>query len=526
MKDKSHKSHKNHKMPEKLAPWISCTACGVLLGLTQTAGFPGVLTPSLLLGTAFFFLVKARRFSEFLRSSLLFLGTYYFTQNSFLITFYPNIPVSKPLAVTAATAAAVIMTLWALLLMMIPLAFGYFFKNMILRSAALPFLFVLGEHIQEHSPPFAFPWSRLEHSLLGHPTLLQSSKYLGGSFPAFVIAATASLAALALAKRHDRKTSASALITAAALFCANAAWGTVIEHTFDKDAGESIDCMIIQTSVEGNDKDYLSPEDISVRIAQLINENIRPETKLVLMPETAIPTHYQENSSTFTRFSGIAKTTGASIAVGCFTENGDDVYNSVMIFEPDGTVSPCYDKTVLVPFGEYAPIFKKIFGGGEISPAKDSAPIDTPLGKLGVMICLESIYSDISNSQTSNGAQLILIPTNDSWFGNSFGRDIHFRHSVMRAIESGKYVVRAGNCGISAFISPLGEIITAEYSKNEAVLHSKVRLRTQPTPYSLHGDLIMIPSIAVFLWGAALATYRLIDRRKKFKIKKSKKTAE
>ncbi len=502
---------------KRSAPYLICAVCAVLLGLVQVSGFPAAVTPMVIFAPFFAVLISRKSFGRYFRSAGLFCLIYYFIQNSFLLTFYPNIPVATPLAVLAVIAATVIMTLWAAVLMLAPLSFGYFFKNTYLKAVSVAMLFVLGEHIQELSPPFAFPWSRVECTLTSHPVLLLPSRYLGASFCALTaVLLPAALLAAAFLKRKTSKAPALVL-AAAAVFGLNACWGLLIKNgEVSADKGKTIDCMIVQSSVEGGTKDYLTSEDIAFRLEELISENIRPGTELILVPETAVPTDYSEESLMFRRFSQLAEKSGAVLILGCFTENGQGgSCNSLMAFEPDGSISGSYSKNVLVPFGEYAPIFKDIFGSGEISPAPEDSPslIECSLGKLGALICIESIYSDIPRRQAAQGAQLILIPTNDSWFGSSFGRSMHFRHSVIRAVESGKYVVRSGNCGISAFISPTGQVLSAEYSKKEAVLFGEVSLDGSPAPYATLGDLIIIPAGAFLLMGIILAAKKLVSAK-------------
>jgi apolipoprotein N-acyltransferase len=124
---------------------------------------------------------------------------------------------------------------------------------------------------------------------------------------------------------------------------------------------------------------------------------------------------------------------------------------------------PPYRKSFLVPIVERVPFvnprwFKglKYFGG--YGRGKNTKPFQLSFGKVGVLICYESIFPQRSREFRREGADLIVNITNDAWFGKSLAPYQHEAHMALRAIENRVGVVRAANTGISAYIDPLGRI--------------------------------------------------------------------
>lgn len=112
------------------------------------------------------------------------------------------------------------------------------------------------------------------------------------------------------------------------------------------------------------------------------------------------------------------------------------------------------------------------------------------------------------------------ISTNDSWFGKSYARFAHFRHSIMRAVESGRYTVRAGNCGISAIISPWGDLVVSETRPVKSAVTADIKLLKNKNLYITLGDIIILPGFIL----SALSLLKLIIqyfKKLKFKLKKS-----
>ncbi|MBE6836802.1 MAG: apolipoprotein N-acyltransferase [Ruminococcus sp.] len=471
---------------------------GILSATVSLYNQLGLVIPLTLL-PFFFSLSHTHTFRIYMKKIVAFSLSYYLVLFSFLITTKDFLPFSYFISSMLATLAVILLSLWQSLWLCFSLTFGYFFKGRFSRPVAISFLFVLGEHFQEHNPLFTFAFTKLENSLAFFPYFIQPSAYLGGSFVALLILLTSSLLSVFVTRTNPPAVRYLSVVGAVSIVFLTFTFSAVRINTYDN-TGQAINGVIIQTSVEGEEKYDLTVNDATQNCAQLIEGSINHNTDLVLLPETSIP-EYIHKEKAFLKLLSLSQKNNAVIVTGCFSRNDENHYNSLVAINPDSTISTTYNKTFLVPFGEYAPFFKELFKFRNLSSATENHPLITPLGNFSCAVCIESIFSDITASQTKDGGEIILISTNDSWFGNSRGRNLHFAHSIMRAVECDKHLMRSGNCGISAFISPLGKITTADFSKNEGSISQTVYKNPYPSVYSVVGDVIVIPSLFIFGTG-------------------------
>ncbi len=190
---------------------------------------------------------------------------------------------------------------------------------------------------------------------------------------------------------------------------------------------------------------------------------------LIVWPETAIP--YLLNYADYTLSEISERARNVPVILGVNRESGGLYYNSLALLGPGGVPLETYDKRQLVPFGEYIP-------GGEVMAdlgihgfaARDGAAyaagqseelIDVPnIGPVLPLICYEGIFP--SMSQRAERPRLLLLITNDGWFGQGAGPKQHFAQARLRSIEQGIPMARVANTGITAMIdaagSPVAEI--------------------------------------------------------------------
>ena len=150
-------------------------------------------------------------------------------------------------------------------------------------------------------------------------------------------------------------------------------------------------------------------------------------------------------------------------------DDKNSFYNSMAVFNNKMEIIKSYNKVNLVPFGEFIPFenilsligLKTVTNSYQsFSSGKDRAPLNIKNNEIDLnllpLICYEIIYSGkLSKNQDFD---YIINISEDGWFGNSIGPKQHFSHSIFRSIESGKYIIRSANNGISAIINPIGVI--------------------------------------------------------------------
>tara|TARA_B100000676_G_C18045337_1_gene827528 strand:+ start:194 stop:1735 length:1542 start_codon:yes stop_codon:yes gene_type:complete len=194
---------------------------------------------------------------------------------------------------------------------------------------------------------------------------------------------------------------------------------------------------------------------------------------LFIWPEGIIPDTYQDElnlyKDIFTKYFDKNHLIALGITKREIQNKKYKYFNSFSIFDKELELKDSYNKIKLVPFGEFLPlekILKKIgfktitnniesFSRGEnrefFKIKKDNQEI-----KFLPLICYEIIYS--GNLTNDFNFDLILNISEDGWFGNSIGPEQHFSHSIFRAIENGKYILRSSNNGMAAIINPIGQI--------------------------------------------------------------------
>jgi apolipoprotein N-acyltransferase len=169
------------------------------------------------------------------------------------------------------------------------------------------------------------------------------------------------------------------------------------------------------------------------------------------------------------------------------------------------------DKIHLVPFGEYVPLAKLlpfvqklVVGVGDFSPGDSLAALDIGKGKVGVIVCFEVIFPDLSRSYVREGAQLLVNITNDGWYGRSSAPYQHLSMAVFRAVENGVPLVRAANTGISAIIDKKGKISLATPLFKEDYLVGEVILGKGGTVYTRIGDVFALVCLGIAMTIAVL----------------------
>ncbi|HTA39681.1 MAG TPA: apolipoprotein N-acyltransferase, partial [Candidatus Acidoferrales bacterium] len=201
----------------------------------------------------------------------------------------------------------------------------------------------------------------------------------------------------------------------------------------------------------------------------LTRQAIAQHAKLIVWPETVMTEAYGLNNDPLVmrRIGSLAREGNATIVAGSLEVTGRKGYDSLYIFQPDGSFVT-YRKRQLVPFAEHFP--GEAFLGwlpyvGTLSSRLDQGNVDgvypTAAGfSIGPLICWESTFADLAQAQMRNGAQVLVVSTDDAWFGETSGPYMHAQISQLRAIETGAYVVRAAATGISGIIAPNGSWTT------------------------------------------------------------------
>ena len=192
-------------------------------------------------------------------------------------------------------------------------------------------------------------------------------------------------------------------------------------------------------------------------------------------------------------------------------EGNKEYFNSLSIYDNEFNLLEIYNKNNLVPFGEFLPIKNVLEKIGlktltnnynSFSKGNKREIIEINKNKFSLkilpLICYEIIYT--GRLFEDSKFDIIINISEDGWFGNSFGPKQHFDHSILRAIESGKYVVRSSNNGIAAIINPLGIIEQSVSFGQSGYIDLNEKREIQPTIFSVYGNKIFGLLILMYIF--------------------------
>ena len=361
------------------------------------------------------------------------------------------------------------------------------------------------------------PWNRLGLSqLAGNFTAtLMTSSFFGPYFTSFLIVLVSALTAYAI--RCGR--AGICVPLASGLFAANLAAGLLL-IAFSPSAG-SVTAAALQgnysSTEKWNDAARLGAVD---KYADMTFSAAEAGAGIIVWPETAVTYNVTDGSGTDIYLSSVAKNSGSVIAAGCFEPGEYGSRNVLRIYLPDGTHGTSYVKRHLVPFGEYIPhrsFFEKAVPPlteiamleRDLEPGSGTYVFDSGEFTAGCLICFDSIYEDLARESVADGAQILLLSTNDSWFAESRALHMHEAQARLRAIENGVPVVRSANTGISSVTDRFGRIIEESEPSVEATVKAEVELPAHRTLYSYLGNSVLAAMLAVCVFPPvySLAAY-------------------
>jgi apolipoprotein N-acyltransferase len=227
---------------------------------------------------------------------------------------------------------------------------------------------------------------------------------------------------------------------------------------------------------------------------------------LIVWPETAVPVSYHKIEGLLAGLGEEAARHGSDLLIGLpvYDDETQQRYNGIITV---GSNQGRYLKRHLVPFGEYFP-FQPV--SGILAQFMDfrmlgftPGPVRQPLIKaagipLAPSICYEDVFGQEMLDAMPDALYLVNI-TNDAWFGRSIALDQNLQMARMRSLETGRYMVRAANTGLTAIISPHGEIVESAPPFTATALTGEIQPMAGTTPYMLAGDYMILGLIAAAL---------------------------
>jgi apolipoprotein N-acyltransferase len=300
------------------------------------------------------------------------------------------------------------------------------------------------------------PFGQLGMALIDSP-LRPLAAFAGGYGLTFVVALVAAYAAASIERLDVRRTAAAVAVVAFA--CAGAAWLAWPARAL---APATYRVAAIQGNIPQSIKATDAARLLAVqRYSDMTTAIAGAHPSLVVWPETVILTDIAADARARAHFVELARNIHAEIAVGTLARNPQTgaLYNVLAYVAPDGATM-LVAKRQLVPFAEFLPLpaaLRALPGVDEIGDfTSGSGPQIDPRTHAGTLICWESVFGDVALDQVRAGARFFVVSTDDAWFGSSDGPYQHAQATTLRAVETGRWIVRAASTGISGIVAPDG----------------------------------------------------------------------
>jgi apolipoprotein N-acyltransferase len=281
--------------------------------------------------------------------------------------------------------------------------------------------------------------------------------------------------------------------------------------------------------LQGNDQN----RDIQVRSPEfsIITENhfqlaatLHGHYDLIVFPESALYNDPQADAALRARLLQVGRAHGADILANAAVEipgPDDRAYNANRLYETNGTLQGTYAKEHLVPFGEYLPWRRYLTWvhataqiGRDYKPGTERVLFHVKGHVLGTVICFESAFAPLVRDYVREGAEVIIVTTNNRSYQRSGNSAQHLALSQMRAAETGRPVLHASISGITGVIDADGDVLEMTRLFRNQVVTATVTTETGETPFVRFGEWAVWASGVGLVVTAAVARVRQARRRR------------
>lgn len=366
-----------------------------------------------------------------------------------------------------------------------------------------------------------FPWENLGYSQAGNLSLIQTADIFGVYGISFMIVLVNALAYRAVEHAPRWKRVAPSLTFCAVIIVGAMLYGHWRAQQIESavSGGTAMRTTIVQGNIDQSIKwDEKFERESLDKFLKLSAGEPGPEPGLIIWPETTTPFFFQDIDDKHREIVSLARSRNDYLILGSpsyETKSGRKRHmNSAFAVSNSGAILGRYDKVRLVPFGEYVPL-RYIFpfmgqllpGMSDFVEGRGPHPLQLGEKKVGILICYESIFPEISREYKKSGAQLLVNITNDAWFGRSSAPYQHMSIAVFRAVENRMFLARSANTGISAVIDPCGRVVAGAGLFETARLEARISFVDIRTFYSQFGNWPVPLSFAIL--ASALMTARM-----------------
>lgn len=361
-----------------------------------------------------------------------------------------------------------------------------------------------------------FPWLHLGYSQID-TALAGFAPYLGVYGVSWFVALCAGLLIFAAIGVRTVRARVLALLAIAVVFAGGAGLGRV---GWTQPVGAPISAALVQANIDLSVKWRPSArerilQDYVTLTRAAMGEGGNPAAQLIVWPETAAPAYLDQLDKEYLpRLTTELAAHGAALVFGTIEREGNAAYNSVVSI--DGERRGVYRKRHLVPFGEYLPLSTWLawlldYLHIPMSDFSEGRGATTPIfaagQPIGVSICYEDAFGE-EVIQTLPAATLLVNVSEDAWFGDSLAPHQHLQMARMRARETGRYLLRATNTGVSAIIAPDGRLLATAPQFATEVVRAAVQPLAGATPYVRVGNWPVVLWLSALVFAVALGSKR------------------
>lgn len=358
-----------------------------------------------------------------------------------------------------------------------------------------------------------FPWLYIGYAHLDSP--LTGWAPVAGVYGIGLALALTAAALAMLVSAQPQRAFAPLLLCAALWF---AGW-LLNDVKWVEPAGEPIPVALVQANIPQQLKWDRAYYEQTLDSYRELSAPLWPEARIVVWPEAAIPAFYQDAAAFLDSQAALARARGSTLITGVpyraeptpeFPRG--PVHNSIVAL---GEGSGLYHKVRLVPFGEYVPLQHWLRGlirffdlpmSDFAAGPKEQAPLQAAGVALAPFICYEVVYPELVANWLPQADALITI-SNDAWFGRSIGPLQHLQMAQMRALESGRYMLRGTGNGVTAIIDERGRITAQLPQFERGVLRGEFMPMRGATPFARTDTWAVIGLCFALLAGCGLAEW-------------------
>ncbi len=448
-------------------------------------------------------------------------------------------------AALAIVLNSIFMTFWFVL-------FHFTHRSFIKKSQSfltLIFFWITFEFIHHHWD-LNWPWLSLGNGFSAYPKLIQWYEFtgvFGGSLWILIINIMLFNAGSYLVKNYSIRRLTIEICKVSLVILIPVIISLTIYYNYNSDNGQAVDVVVVQPNIDPYTEQYeLDPLYVVDRNWDLALRKLDRNVDFIVCPESAIQEYiwehkieYSESIRQFKKYLQHFPDAGIVIGLSSRKVYGEgeipsstsrqftdgvfyyDAYNTAVLIDTSDVLQ-LYHKSKLTPGVEQMPLTRYLkfieklaidLGGtvGSLGVDAERTPFVTNKGlKVATAICYESVYGEFISGFIRNGAQMIFVITNDGWWENSPGHRQHLLFSVVRAVETRRYIARSANTGISCFINKRGDIIQPTAYWEPAVIRQVIYTGEGETFYVRYGDyiarisafgsVIMLLSAIIFLF--------------------------